>query len=361
MPSPPDRIRRLFDHAEDLDAAVAINGPPDATFFWATGLHDGGTFEGSAAVLRPDEPVTVVTTPLEETTARKSDNDVAIYEGAGEFWDTLADQFSEGETIGFDPSTISVQRHNQMATELPGDLAEADRAIQQARLVKEDSEVERIQDACRITDAIAEDMQAFLDEADTEAELAAEITREVLTEGAKMSFDPIVANGPGSAEPHYAPGTAQLGDGALLIDMGAKLHGYCSDITRTYTIGEPSEKLEAMHATVLEAQQAALDAIEPGRQASEIHETAREVIDDTEFEGRFIHSLGHALGVEVHDGPGLSPSSDVTIEEGMVFTVEPGVYLPDEAGVRIEEDVVVTQGGCRRLTDADRSLTRLEL
>jgi Xaa-Pro dipeptidase len=358
---PPARVRRLFEHAEDLDAVVTVNGPPDATFFWATGLHDGGTFEGSAAILRPDEAVTVVTSPLEETTARRSDNRVVIYDDREDFWDELADRFTDGERVGFDATQVSVDRHRKLDDELPVDLEPADEAIQRARLVKDPAEVDRIEEAARITDRIAEEMQTYVDRADEEAELAAGIVHEILTEGAKLSFDPIVANGAGSAEPHYAPGRVELTDGPLLIDMGAQLAGYCSDITRTYAIGEPSKQLRRMHEVVLEAQQAALDAIQPGMEAADVHEIAREVIDDTRFEGRFIHSLGHALGVEVHDGPGLSPSSEVTIEEGMVFTVEPGVYVPGDAGVRIEEDVVVTSDGCRRLTHADRGLRTLSL
>lgn len=361
MSQPPNRVARLFEHAEDLDAVVTINDPEDATFFWATGLHEGGTFEGSAAVLRPGEPVTVVTSELEETTARKSDNRVVVHEDREAFWDELAAQFDAGETVGYDPSTVSVERYRQLEDELDVELAEADDAIQQARLVKDPQEVDRIEDAARITDRIAENLQGHLDTADTEAELAASIVHEILSEGANLSFDPIVANGAPSAEPHYFPTTACLDEGALLVDMGAKLAGYCSDITRTYAIGEPSDRLQAMHETVLRAQQAALDAIEPDEDASAIHEAADRVVDDTEFAGRFIHSLGHALGVEVHDGPGLSPASEVVLEEGMVFTVEPGVYVPGEAGVRIEEDVVVTTDGCRRLTHADRALPTLSL
>lgn len=361
---PPARVRRLFDHAEDLDAFLTVNGPPDATFFWATGLHGGGTFEGSAAVLRPEQPVRVLTSKLEETTARRSDNDVIIFDDREDFWTKLAEEFGTGERVGFDATRLSVDRHERLTEELGEvdvELVAAEEAVQQARLVKEDAEVERIQQAIHITDRIAESMQRFLDDAQTEAQLAAGIVHEILSEGAKLSFDPIVANGEGSAEPHYAPESTKLSQGPLLVDMGARLQGYCSDITRTYAIGEPSKNLREMHETVLDAQNAALDAIEPGMQASKIHEIARDAIDATRFEGRFIHSLGHALGVEVHDGPGLSPSSDVVLKEGMVFTVEPGVYVPGEAGVRIEEDIVVTSQGCRRLTAADRSLTRLSI
>lgn len=360
VPSTPPRLKRLFEHAEDQDAILLVNGPPDATFFWATGLHSGGTFEGSAAVLRPGQAPLVVTSTLEETTARKSDNEVAIYEDRDEFWSTLDEALDPEETVGVNLDRLSVTRYREIQDELDVDeLADATDALETARLVKDPDEVDRIEDACRITDGLAERMDELVARADTEAELAAEIAHEVRRAGATLSFEPVVAAGAASAEPHYHPGPSPLEEGPLLVDMGAKLAGYCSDITRTYSIGEPDEQFARMHEVVLEAQQAALDAIEPGVEASEVHEVAMDAVDATEFEGRFIHSTGHSLGVEVHDGPGLSSKSEVTLGEGMVFTVEPGVYVPGDAGVRIEEDVVVTPDGCRRLTGADRSLTVL--
>lgn len=351
------RLTRLFDHAEELDAILLVNGPPDATFFWATGLHEGGTFEGSAAILRPGQAPLVVTSTLEEQTARKSDNDVEIYESQDEFLDLLDEELDDDETVGLNHDRLTLSRYEQLDDDVDvGSWVDASDEIEQTRLVKDREEVEAIERACGITDAIAERIDELLGEAETEAELAAEIVHAIRRAGATTSFEPIVAAGPGSAEPHYFPSDVPLGDGPLLVDMGAKRAGYCSDITRTFSIGEPSAEFARMHQVVLDAQQAALDAIEPGATGPEIHEAVEAVIDETPFEGRFIHSTGHSLGVEVHDGPGLSASSEVTLEEGMVFTVEPGVYVPDTGGVRVEEDVVVSEDGCRRLTDADRAL-----
>lgn len=358
VPSAPSRLSRLFEHGEDLDAVLLINGPPDPSFFWATSLHEGGTFEGSAAILRPEQAPLVVTSRLEETTARKSDNDVAIYEDEDGFWAHLGDALDPDDAVGLNLGQLTVERYRKLEDELEvAELADATDAIEAARLVKDPDEIERIERACQLTDEIADSMGELVQQASTETGLATEIIHAIRIEGATTSFEPIVAAGPGSAEPHYMPSEVPLDGGPLLVDMGAKLAGYCSDITRTYSLGDPDETLERMHAVVLEAQQAALDAIEPGLGAPEVHQAAVDVIDATEFEGRFIHSTGHSLGVEVHDGPGLSPTSEVELAAGMVFTVEPGIYLPETGGVRIEEDVVVTEDGCRRLTSADRSLT----
>lgn len=357
---PARRVARLFEHDEDLDAVLLINGPHDPSFFWATGLHEGGTFERSAAILRPDERPLVLTTKLEETTARKSENTVKIYDDEDDFWEQVTEELGGDDVVGIDHERITLDRYDSLKDHLdPDALTDASDALERARLIKDPDEVDRIENACQITDEIAEAIPQLATETDTEGDLAAEIVHRIRKASATLSFEPIVASGPASAEPHYQPGAVPLREGALLVDMGAKLNGYCSDITRTYANGEPPESLQRMHEVVLDAQKAALDAIQPGTEAKAIHQAAADVIDATEFKGRFIHSLGHSLGVEVHDGPGLSSRSEVTLEEGMVFTVEPGVYVPDDAGVRIEEDIVVTQDGCRRLTSADRSLTRV--
>ncbi len=358
MPAQPPRLQRLFDHAPDLDAVLLVNGPPDASFFWATGLHTAGTFEGSLALLRPDQAPVVLTSQLEETTARKSDNEVLIYQDKDDRWAQLASLVGSSDRVGVDLSKLPVEGYRTLQEKL--DVAgweDASEAIQHARGIKDPGEIEAIRAACQLTDRLADEMEAYVSEATTEAELAAELVRAMLAQGAKTSFDPIVACGPGAAEPHYSPSQVRLEDGFLLVDMGCKLAGYCSDITRTYSLGDPPAELERMHAVVLEAQQAALDAIQPGKTGAEIHQAAARVIDESPYNGRFIHSTGHTLGVEVHDGgPGLTSKSEGLLEPGMVFTVEPGVYVPDVGGVRIEEDIVVTEAGCERLTQADRAL-----
>jgi len=141
-----------------------------------------------------------------------------------------------------------------------------------------------------------------------------------------------------------------------LFDFGALYKRYVSDITRTYVVGDIEEKQRRMYETVLEAQEAALDMIEAGIKGEDVHNAAAEVIDSTEFEGKFMHGLGHSIGLSVHDGSGLSPSVDITLEPGMVFTVEPGIYLPGYGGVRIEDDIVVKEEGYEMLTSADKEL-----
>lgn len=361
VPAVPPRLERLFEHAADVDAILVINDPPDATFQWATGLHHGGTFEGSATVLRPGEVPTVFVPQLEETTARKGMGEVVVFSGQEGLREALADRLDGVETVGLDLEKVTVKRYRKLERSLDADLVDVGEAILQARLIKDTDELEAIRGACRITDHIADDIEAHLAQASTEAELAADIVRTILAEGAGLSFDPIVALGPNSAEPHYAPSTVPLREGALLVDMGAKADGYCSDITRTYHIGQPDQTFEKMYEICDQALEAALDTIAPGVQGGTVHQAAEDVIDASRFKGRFIHTVGHSIGVEVHDGGRLHTSQDLELEPGMVFTVEPGIYVEGEAGVRLEEDIVVTQDGCDVLTGADRHLRVLEL
>ncbi|MDX1612157.1 MAG: Xaa-Pro peptidase family protein, partial [Candidatus Thermoplasmatota archaeon] len=360
VPPVPPRLGRLFEHAPDVDAILVINDPPDATFQWATGLHHGGTFEGSAVILREGETPQVLVPPLEETTARKGIGEVVVFSGKRGFQEALAGALGGAGKVGLHHQRVTLARKEKLEKALPKtSFVDVSDAIGRARLVKDADEIEAMRAACELTDRIADHMEDHVAPAETESGLAAGIVREILAQGAGISFDPIVAWGPGSAEPHYAPQPVPLRDGPLLVDMGAKLNGYCSDITRTYTLGPPSGGFREMYDTVDHALEAALDTIRPGVKGGQVHKAAEKVIDASRFKGRFIHSVGHSLGVEVHDGGRLHPSQDLTLEEGMVFTVEPGVYVPGEAGVRLEEDVVVTRNGYTKLTQADRELRDL--
>ncbi len=195
----------------------------------------------------------------------------------------------------------------------------------------------------------------------TERALEAQIDHDIVEKGADSpSFESIVAFGESSAFPHYTPGERRLhiGDN-ILVDVGARFHLYCSDITRTYFFGRAKERQRRAYSKVLEAQTKAIGAIREGASGRDVHMVAARVIDKSEFKGRFTHGLGHSLGLEVHDGPGLGLKSTTKLARNMVMTVEPGVYLPGEGGVRIEDDVVVTKTSCRPLTSASKDLIEI--
>src|SRR6266851_3190977 len=172
-----------------------------------------------------------------------------------------------------------------------------------------------------------------------------------------LAFDTLVLSGPNSALPHGRPSGQRLVQGELvLLDFGAAYEGYCADTTRVAVVGAPTARQREIHALVLAAHDAAIDVVRAGATTGDVDSAARNVIEAAGLGDRFFHRTGHGLGLEPHEDPSLDPGSKTVLEVGMVFTVEPGIYVPGWGGVRIEDDVVVEADGCRLLTKADRSL-----
>lgn len=229
--------------------------------------------------------------------------------------------------------------------------------IRRLRLVKGPDEIARLVRAAAITDAAGEEAFARAREGQSEVELALIIGAAIGRLGGTLSFDTLVQSGPGSALPHARPGSRKLAPGDLvLLDFGAAFEGYHADTTRMGVVGEPSDRQREIHRIVLEAHDQAIAAVRPGVTAGDVDAAARRVIDAAGYGEHFFHRVGHGLGLEAHEDPSLDPGAHLVLEAGMVFTIEPGIYIPGFGGVRIEDDVVVEASGCRVLTGADRSL-----
>ncbi len=247
----------------------------------------------------------------------------------------------------------------RLETSLPHlSLVDVGEAVSAARTIKDEREIEAIKEACRIASRVGDQIPDMLYRGIKEFEAAAEIGYRMQKLGASsVSFETIAAFGPSTAEPHYSPGNAPLSPGqAALFDFGCRYGRYCSDMTRTFFFGEASTRQKRMYEVVLEAQRLALNGIHAGVKESDIDAAARGHIDSSEFKGRMIHSLGHGLGLSVHDGGRMAPGTDLVLQENMVLTVEPGVYVPSEGGVRIEDDVRITKDGYEMLTHASKDL-----
>ncbi len=200
----------------------------------------------------------------------------------------------------------------------------------------------------------------MLREGMTEIELSGDIAHAIQKRGGKIAFDTIVCFGETGSQPHYSPADVALQAGdMILVDFGTQLNDYCSDITRMYLFGGASAEQRAMFDVVREAQAAALALTTAGTPAKAVHEKVVEIIDATEYKGRFIHGTGHSIGLEVHDGGGINGVSELTLEPGMVMTVEPGVYVPGFGGVRIEDTVLVTESGPDILTPVTKDLVEV--
>ncbi len=261
--------------------------------------------------------------------------------------------------VAFDPNGHTVAEHSRLAAAFGGELAPSDAMLSELRMRKETAESDAIRAASQLAEGVLRDVLPELGEGVTERDIAAEIEYELKRRGASgVSFNTIVLFGANSSLPHGVPGERQLQRGDIvLIDMGCRREGYCSDLTRTFVFSSiPGPWFEEIYALTRRAQQAALDAIRPGVTGREVDAAARGIIAAGGHVERFGHGLGHGVGIEIHEEPRLNTRSDIVLEAGMVVTVEPGIYLPDRGGVRIEDLVLVTETGCEVFTQTSKEL-----
>ena len=263
--------------------------------------------------------------------------------------------------LGFEAANVSVRDYERLREHLPErvDLVGVEGLVEQLRAIKEPGEVARIRAASQVADAAFAELVGEGLAGRTERDVAFALTQKLHAHGAdRPSFDIIVAAGPHGALPHATPRPVEIRSGELVvIDWGAELEGYCSDCTRTVAVGEPGDQAREIYALVLEAQLAGLAAVRAGASGREADSAARDVIAAAGHGEHFGHGLGHGVGLAIHEGPRLSQRSDDELQAGNLVTVEPGVYLPGQFGVRIEDLVVVTDGGCEILTTVSKELT----
>ncbi|MCZ8520665.1 MULTISPECIES: M24 family metallopeptidase [Paenibacillus] len=275
--------------------------------------------------------------------------------------ETLKDLLArEGITrLGFEASDLTFASYRSYAEGLaPVELLPTEGLVETLRMYKDEAELAILQEAADLADRTFTHIQGFLKPGVKELDIALEIEMFVRRNGASStSFETIVASGERSALPHGKASDKLIGTNEFVkLDYGAYYKGYCSDITRTVVLGTPTAKHREIYSIVLEAQMAALDAIRPGMTGREADAVARDIITRYGYGDHFGHGLGHGLGMEVHESPRLSVRGDNVLEPGMVVTVEPGIYLPGFGGVRIEDDIVITPQGNRRLTHSGKDL-----
>lgn len=237
-------------------------------------------------------------------------------------------------------------------------LVSAEEKLQRMRMIKSEEEMVKIREACRLADKAIEVGVSEIREGKTEMEILAAIEFEMKKIGvSQMSFSTMVLTGKNGASPHGIPGMTKVKRGDLvLFDLGVVYEGYCSDITRTVAFGDINDKQAEIYETVLKAQEAAVAASKPGVACSEIDLTARNIIRNQGYGDYFPHRLGHGLGISVHEYPSLTETNTLKLQPGMVYTIEPGIYVPDVAGVRIEDDLYITETGSEILTKYPKSL-----
>ena len=354
--------KRIFDYVRNIDSILIINGGEnqvDKTFFYLTGAKSG-IFEGSILRVKP-EKITIITSALEEEAAKETGFDVLVYNTVSERNEILKNAFKNDVNVGLNYSALTLELYKQLMKIIPDkEFIDVSQSIDEARKIKEESELKNLREAAKIASDSFQDFIKTLKEGMTESELAANIVYAMMKNGASgESFKTIVAFGKNSAMPHYMPGNAKLKkNDFVLMDYGALYNRYCSDTTRTVVFGRADEKQRDMYETVKLAQQESKDALKAGINGKDIDMIARKIIDE-KYPGRFIHNLGHGVGLDVHDHPALSPTLDFMLKANMVITDEPGVYIPGFGGVRIEDDLIIKKNGHEEITSAPRELMEL--
>ena len=265
--------------------------------------------------------------------------------------------------IGFEPAWLRYEDYAKLKDALPAGcrLQPAGKLVEEQRMVKSPAEIEKVRHSVRANSEAYLRTLRRVKMGAREWDIAAELEYQMRILGAeKPAFETIVAAGARSALPHARATAHRLGENELLlIDMGAMLDGYASDMTRVVSTGEPSKPVREMYRAVLEAQKAALDAVRPGATAEEVDSVARGVLNGHKLDKEFVHSTGHGLGLEIHEMPRIGKKVKTRLRAGMTITIEPGVYVKGVGGIRIEDTVLVTEKGCEVLTPTPKEFVQL--
>ncbi|WP_018179499.1 M24 family metallopeptidase [Jongsikchunia kroppenstedtii] len=288
--------------------------------------------------------------------------DLALIEGR-DVWRTLVEAV-DGERLGFEKHVVTVAQYDdaQQGSAEPDRLQGADPLVERLREVKDAAEVELIARACAVGDAALATLieGGAIRPGRTERQVARDLEWAMFECGGEaIAFETIVAAGANSAVPHHRPTEAVLAAGDFVkIDFGSVVGGYHSDMTRTFVLGEPADWQEEIYSIVAQAQRVGCEALEPGVPTREIDAAARQIIEDAGFGDKYVHGLGHGVGLQIHEAPGVGKLATGTLRAGSVVTVEPGIYLPGKGGVRIEDTLAVGDG-VRSLTSSCRELVAL--
>ena len=276
------------------------------------------------------------------------------------FINAIASMGLDGKNIGVEPRAMRLLEFRYVKASAPeADFPDASAALGRLRVCKDADEVARMRRAVHIAQDALEATLSFIKIGLTEKEVANELVTQLLRQGSEpeMPFSPIVSSGPNSANPHASPTDRKLQAGDLLVvDWGAAFEGYISDLTRTFAVGEVDREFHKIHRIVQDANAAGRAAGKPGVPCAEVDKAARKVIVDAGYGEFFTHRTGHGIGMEGHEDPYMRGDNIQLLEPGMAYTVEPGIYLPVRNGVRIEDNMVVTETGVESLSDMPREI-----
>ena len=336
-----------------IDAMLISSEPGE---FYAVGLHGEGFAVAAPGAVRYITDSRYIEVARETVT----DAEVVMVDGGRNYF-KLINEFLDAhniKTLGIEESYMSLGQYEQLKRDLHARLVPAGKLILDLRAAKDEEELARMVKAQEITDRAFSEILNFIKPGVTEAEIAAKLVYDMLRMGAqKVSFDPIVASGPNGSRPHAIPGPRQVREGEFItMDFGCIYQGYCSDMTRTVALGEINDDKRRVYETVLAAQTAGIAASSAGVPGVNIHKAAAQVIQDAGYGPYFGHGYGHSVGIEIHESPNANTRDTTPMPVGAMVSAEPGIYLPGQFGVRIEDVVRMEEGGCTDITHSPKEL-----
>jgi Xaa-Pro dipeptidase len=344
--------------------ALVLNPSPSLTYF--TGLHFHLSERPTVFLYRPGMPPALVLPELESSKIdTRAGYDLFPYGENPENWKTVFSRACNhlslnGKTIGIEPGRLRVLELRYLEAGVShAQIQSAESCMAVVRMCKDKNEVNAMQKAVKIAQQALQNTLPFIKSGITEREVASELVMQLVRAGAdpELPFSPTVAGGPNSANPHAVPTDRPLQHGEMLvIDWGAAYQGYCADLTRSFVINELEPEFERVGKLVMHANLSAQKRVAVGIQAGQVDSAAREVIEKAGYGSNFTHRTGHGLGLEVHEHPYIYAENQQVLEEGMTFTIEPGIYINGRGGIRIEDNVVVTTLGCDCLSNLPREI-----
>lgn len=342
---------RLSDHS--IDAMLCSSQPGE---FYAVGFHGEGY-----ALVAPGAARYITDSRYTEAAQEAVSGAEVLTVSKGRGYADLINEFTDAhgiKTLGIEDNYLTLEEYEGLKKALHARLVPAGKLVSGLRAAKDEEELSRMLEAQRITDEAFTEICAFIRPGMTEAEIAARLVYEMLRRGAqRVSFDPIVASGPNGSKPHAIPGARQVQKGEFItMDFGCVYAGYCSDMTRTVALGEIDEDKRRVYETVLAAQKAGIAASRAGIPGKDIDAAARKVIEDAGYGRFFGHGYGHSLGLEIHETPNARPNDHTPMPLGAMVSAEPGIYIPGQFGVRIEDVVRMEADGVTDITKSPKEL-----
>lgn len=333
---------------KNLDA-LYVTDP--LNIFYLTGFKGVSETEREATVIITEDHKHLIVPKLYEQEGKQCERDdvkLWVLVGKGNFSETVKEILGSVKSLGFEADHMKYSEYEQLSKKLKIKLVPTSSFLENVRIIKTAAEIEKTKQAAKLTNQVFSFIKDTDKQGMTERELVRKIKDYIFDLGVDISFDPIVAFGKNSALPHFVPSTDKIGEGILLVDLGVKYKGYCGDMTRTYYLGKPNQRYKDLYELVQKANREVIKAIKPGVTEDDLWGICEQVLG--EDIKNMPHTLGHGIGLGVHENPRIYKDGNRKLESGMVITIEPGLYYPGWGGVRIEDYVLVTEKGCEVLS-----------